>query len=54
MNTNQKVRRELITLSARERASLAHELILSLDDPANNKVNLWQKSKFQRRVKMGH
>ncbi len=39
-------------LSASERASLAHDLILSLDDPADNELNPAQEPEIQRRLTM--
>jgi len=38
MSTVQEARSRIMTLSASERASLAHELILSLDDPRDAQV----------------
>jgi putative addiction module component (TIGR02574 family) len=52
MSTIQEVRREVMTLSASERASLARELILSLDDPATYELSSAQEAEIQRRVKM--
>lgn len=52
MSTIQKVRTELMALSASERASLAHDLILSLDDPADSKLSRGQESEIQRRVQL--
>jgi len=52
MITIQEVRSELMALSASERASLAHDLILSLDDPADNALNPAQESEIQRRLTM--
>lgn len=51
MSAIQEVRNEIMTLSASERASLAHDLILSLDDPAAYELSSAQES-IQRRVKM--
>jgi len=52
MTTVEKVRSEVMTLSASERASLAHELILSLDDPADHDLSPAQETEIQRRLKM--
>ena len=41
-----------MTLSASERASLAHDLILSLDDPAHFELGPDQEREIQRRVLM--
>ncbi|MCP4378733.1 MAG: addiction module protein [bacterium] len=41
-----------MSLSASERASLAHDLILSLDDPADYELDPAQESEIQRRLKM--
>ncbi len=52
MTTMEKVRSQVMTLSASERASLAHELILSLDDPADYDLSPTQETEIQRRLKM--
>jgi putative addiction module component (TIGR02574 family) len=52
MTTIDKVRSEVMTLSASERASLAHELILSLDDPTEYDLSPVQETEIQRRLKM--
>ena len=52
MTTVEKVRSEVMTLSASERASLAHELILSLDDPDDYDLCPAQETEIQRRLKM--
>ena len=52
MSTIQEVRREVMALSASERASLAHDLILSLDDPSDLELGTGQESEIQRRVQM--
>ena len=52
MNTIQDVRSEVMTLSASERASLAHDLILSLDNPVDYTLSPTQESEIQRRLKM--
>jgi putative addiction module component (TIGR02574 family) len=52
MSTIQEVRSEVMALSASERASLAHDLILSLDDPADFDLSPAQESEIQRRLKL--
>lgn len=52
MNTAEKVRDEVMALSASERASLAHELILSLDDPADYDLSAPQEAEIRRRLGM--
>ncbi len=52
MTTVEKVRTQLMTLSASERASLAHELILSLDDPKEYELSPAQEKEIQRRINM--
>lgn len=47
----EKVRSEVMELSASERASLAHELILSLDDPTDYDLSAAQETEIQRRLK---
>ncbi len=42
----------MLALSASERASLAHDLILSLDDPAGYELSPAQESEIQRRLQM--
>ncbi|OGV42242.1 MAG: hypothetical protein A2X46_15385 [Lentisphaerae bacterium GWF2_57_35] len=39
-------------LSVRERASLAHDLILSLEDPSSLELSAEQEAEVQRRVQM--
>jgi len=48
----EKVRNDVMGLSVSERASLAHELILSLDDPADLDLSPAQESEIQRRLKI--
>ena len=48
----EKVRSEVMALSASERASLAHDLILSLDDPGDYDLSLIQETEIQRRLKL--
>ncbi len=48
MTKVEKVRSEAMTLSASERARLAHELILSLDDPDDCELSPAQETEIQR------
>jgi putative addiction module component (TIGR02574 family) len=50
--TVEKVRKDALALSTSERASLAHDLILSLDNPANYSLSPTQEAEIQRRVQM--
>jgi len=50
--TVDKVRDDALALSPSERASLAHDLILSLDDPADYTLGPDQEAEIQRRVQM--
>jgi putative addiction module component (TIGR02574 family) len=52
MTTVEKVRSEVMALSASERASLARELILSLDDAGDYDLSPTQEGEIQRRLKM--
>lgn len=52
MKTLQDVRSDVMTLSASERASLAHELILSLDNPSDYELSPTQEAEIQRRLQM--
>jgi putative addiction module component (TIGR02574 family) len=52
MTTVEKMRNEVMALSASERASLAHELILSLDDPNEYDLSPAQETEIQRRLSM--
>lgn len=52
MNTIGEVRSKIMALPARERASLAHDLILSLDHPTNYELSPAQEDEIQRRVNM--
>ena len=52
MNTVQEIQSEAMALSASERAGLAHDLILSLDDPAYFELGPDQEREIQRRVQM--
>ena len=51
MTKMERVRSEIMSLSASERASLAHELILSLDDPTEHSLSPAQEIEIQRRLK---
>jgi putative addiction module component (TIGR02574 family) len=50
--TVEKVRDDALALSTSERASLAHDLILSLDNPADYTLGPEQETEIQRRVQM--
>jgi putative addiction module component (TIGR02574 family) len=50
----QVVRDEAMTLSPSERASLAHGLILSLDEPLAFELGPEQEAEISRRVQMVH
>ncbi len=53
MNTTiQIVRDEALSLSLSERASLAHDLILSLDEPSDFGLGPEQEEEIARRVQM--
>jgi len=52
MNTIQEVRQEVMSLSASERACLAHEIILSLDTSADYELSAGQETEIQRRIQM--
>jgi len=52
MITVEKMRSEVMALAASERASLAHELILSLDDPTEFDLSPAQETEIQRRLNM--
>ncbi len=52
MKTMEEIRREAMTLSAGERASLAHELILSLEDPDAYELSPEQEAEIRKRVRM--
>ncbi|MCE9590055.1 MAG: addiction module protein [Planctomycetes bacterium] len=45
------VKKEAMALSPSERASLAHDLILSLDDPAGNTLAPEQEAEIARRAR---
>jgi putative addiction module component (TIGR02574 family) len=50
MKTMEEIRREAMSLSAGERASLAHDLILSLEDPDAYELSPQQEGEIRRRV----
>ncbi len=50
--TLETVRKEVMSLSPSERASLAHELILSLDDPSDFELGPEQEEEISRRVRL--
>ena len=50
MTTVEEVRSEVMALSASERASLVHELILSLDDPSDYDLSATRETEIQRRL----
>jgi putative addiction module component (TIGR02574 family) len=50
MTTLQKVRDDVLSLSASERACLAHDLILSLDSPSDFELGEVREKEIQRRV----
>lgn len=52
--TVDQIRSEVMGLSASERASLAHDLILSLDDSSGLDLGDEQEQEIQRRVQMVH
>lgn len=50
--TIEKIRDEALTLSVSERASLAHDLILSLEEPDDFALSPKQEVEIRRRVRM--
>ena len=52
MSTAREIRSEAMALSASERASLAHDLILSLENPADFELGPQQEAEIARRLKM--
>jgi len=52
MHTIQEVRNEVMALSVSERASLAHDLILSLEAPADFDLSPSQETEIQRRLQV--
>jgi len=51
MRTVDEIRKEAMALSAGERASLAHDLILSLEDPDAYELSPEQEAEIRRRVR---
>jgi putative addiction module component (TIGR02574 family) len=51
MKAVEEIRREAMTLSAGERASLAHDLILSLEDPDAYELSPEQEAEIRKRVR---
>lgn len=52
MSNAKKIYDQAMELSASERASLAHDLILSLDAPSNFQLHPTYEAEIQRRVQM--
>jgi len=52
MTTIHDVRNQAMALSASERASLAHDLILSLDDPSTLELSPEREVEIRRRLQM--
>ncbi|MCK4541629.1 MAG: addiction module protein [Spirochaetales bacterium] len=52
MSTVKKINDQAMTLSASERAGLAHDLILSLDDPLDFEPSPVHEVEIQRRLQM--
>ena len=52
MSTVQDIQIEVMALSTSERAGLAHDLILSLDDPDDFELSSGREQEIQRRVQM--
>jgi putative addiction module component (TIGR02574 family) len=51
MTTVKQVRKEAMALSASERASLAHDLIMSLEDTAPCELSPDQEAEIRRRIR---
>jgi putative addiction module component (TIGR02574 family) len=51
MKTIGQIRKEALALSAGERAGLAHDLILSLEDPDAYELSPAQEAEIRRRVR---
>jgi putative addiction module component (TIGR02574 family) len=51
MKTMEETRREAMSLSVGERASLAHDLILSLEDPDAYELSPEQEAETRKRVR---
>lgn len=52
MSSVKDIHDEAMALSASERASLAHDLILSLEDPADFELSSAQETEIERRLMM--
>ncbi|MBM4024159.1 MAG: addiction module protein [Planctomycetes bacterium] len=52
MKTVEQIRKEAMALPVSERASLAHDLILSLEDPAAYELSPEQEAEIRRRVRL--
>lgn len=52
MTSVKQLRTQVMGLPARERASLAHDLILSLDDPQDYALGVEQEVEIAKRVQM--
>jgi putative addiction module component (TIGR02574 family) len=52
MSRVKKIHDQAMTLSASERAGLAHDLILSLDDPSDFELSPVHEAEIQRRLQM--
>ncbi|KOR33177.1 hypothetical protein TI05_02600 [Achromatium sp. WMS3] len=52
MDVMEEVRVKVMALSVSERASLAHDIILSLDDPDSYSLAPTQEAEIQHRIKM--
>jgi putative addiction module component (TIGR02574 family) len=52
MKTMEQVRKEAMALCASERAGLAHELLMSLEDPAAYELSPDQEAEIRRRVRI--
>ena len=48
----EKIKREALALSASDRANIAHDLILSLDDTSGFELDQEYESEIRRRVQM--
>ena len=46
------IRKNVLTLPANKRAMLAHDLIVSLDDPSGYELSPQQETEIRRRVRM--
>jgi putative addiction module component (TIGR02574 family) len=52
MKTMEQVRREAMALSASERASLAHDLLISLEDVSAYELSPEQEAEIRKRAEM--